>query len=93
VETYRTAMRGFAGQTILDVWYTRLNIEDAIAEYRATLTARQWKQDKADLKATEKALAKAHTRDRLQAVAKLTTVTDGRRRIISDRHWSCPSTS
>jgi uncharacterized protein (DUF2252 family) len=84
VESYRTAMRGFASQSILDVWYAHLNIEDAIAEYRATLTARQRKQDKADLKATEKLLAKAHTRDSLQAVGKLTTVTDGRRRIISD---------
>jgi uncharacterized protein (DUF2252 family) len=84
VETYRTAMRGFASQTILDVWYAHLNIEDAVAEYRATLTGRKLKQDKADLKATEKLLAKAHTRDSLQAVGKLTTVTGGRRRIISD---------
>jgi uncharacterized protein (DUF2252 family) len=84
VETYRTAMRGFAGQTILDVWYAHLNIEDAVAEYRATLTARKRKQEKADLKAAEKGFAKAHTRDSLQAVGKLTTVTGGRRRIISD---------
>ena len=84
VETYRTAMRGFATQPILDVWYAHLNIEDAVAEYQATLTARQRKQDKADLKATQKLLARAHTRDSLQAVGKLTTVTDGRRRIISD---------
>jgi uncharacterized protein (DUF2252 family) len=55
VEAYRTAMRGFAAQPILDVWYTHLNLEQAIAEYRGTLSA--WK---------------------------LTTVTDGRRRITSD---------
>jgi uncharacterized protein (DUF2252 family) len=84
VETYRTAMRGFAAQTILDVWYAHLNIEDAVATYRSTLTARKLKQQKADLKATEKLLAKAHTRDSLQAVGKLTTVADGRRRIVSD---------
>jgi uncharacterized protein (DUF2252 family) len=41
VETYRTAMRGFATQTILDVWYAHLNIEDAVATYRSTLTARK----------------------------------------------------
>jgi uncharacterized protein (DUF2252 family) len=84
VETYRTTMRGFATQTILDVWYAHLNIEDAVAEYRSTLSARKLKKDKTDLKATEKLLAKAHTRDSLQAISKLTTVTNGRRRIISD---------
>jgi uncharacterized protein (DUF2252 family) len=84
VETYRTAMRGFTTQTILDVWYAHLNIEDAVAEYQSTLTGRKSKEQKADLKATKKLLAKAHTRDSLQATAKLTTLTDGRRRIISD---------
>jgi uncharacterized protein (DUF2252 family) len=84
VETYRTAMRGFASQTILDVWYAHLNIEEAVATYRSTLTARKVKEQKADLKATGKLLAKAHTRDSLQAVAKLTTVAEGRRRIVSD---------
>jgi uncharacterized protein (DUF2252 family) len=84
VESYRSAMAGFATQPILEVWYAHLNIEDAVAEYRATLTPRKSKEQKADLKATQKLLAKAHTRDSLQAVGKLTTVTDGRRRIISD---------
>jgi hypothetical protein len=77
-------MRGFATQSILEVWYAHLNIEEAVAEYRSTLTARELKQRKADLKATKKLLAKAHTRDSLQAIGKLTTMTDGRRRIISD---------
>jgi uncharacterized protein (DUF2252 family) len=84
VETYRSALRGFASQTILDVWYAHLNIEDTVATYRSTLTARKLKEQKADLKATGKLLAKAHTRDSLQAVAKLTTIADGRRRIVSD---------
>jgi uncharacterized protein (DUF2252 family) len=84
VESYRTAMAGFVTQPILEVWYAHLNIEDAVAEYRSTLTPRKAKEQKADLKATQKLLAKAHTRDSLQAVGKLTTVTDGRRRIISD---------
>jgi hypothetical protein len=84
VETYRTAMRGFAAQPILDVWYAHLNIEDAVAEDRSTLTARKLKEQKADIKATERLLAKARTRDSLQAVGKLTTVVDGMRRIVSD---------
>ncbi len=84
VESYRTAMRGFASQTILAVWYAHLNIEDALAEYRSTLTGHRLKENKKGLKAAETLLAKAHTRDSLQAIEKLTTVTDGRRQIISD---------
>ena len=44
VETYRSAMRSFASQTILDVWYAHLNIEDAVAEYRSTLPSRKLKE-------------------------------------------------
>jgi uncharacterized protein (DUF2252 family) len=84
VESYRTAMRTFAGQTILDVWYAHLDIEEAVAGFKSTLTAPRLKRDKADLKATDRALAKAHTRDSLQAIDKLTTMTNGRRRITSD---------
>jgi uncharacterized protein (DUF2252 family) len=84
VESYRTAMRAFADQTILDVWYAHLDVEDAVAEFKSTLTARKLKKGKADLKATETRLAKAHTRDSLQAIGKLTSKVDGRRRITSD---------
>jgi uncharacterized protein (DUF2252 family) len=84
VESYRTAMRTFASQSILDVWYAHLNIEDAIAKYKASLSARRLKKSKGDFKAAEASVAKAHTRDSLQAIGKLTTVTDGRRRIVSD---------
>ena len=82
VETYRTAMRDFAAQPILTVWYQHLEIEQAIAEYKATLTAGKSKERKARFKATEAALAKAHTRDSLQAIEKLTAVVDGKRQII-----------
>jgi uncharacterized protein (DUF2252 family) len=84
VESYRTAMRTFAGQTILEVWYAHLNIEDAVAEFKSTLTARRLKKDKSGLRAADKLLAKAHTRDGLQAIEKLTTMTGGQRRITSD---------
>ncbi|MGH8833750.1 MAG: DUF2252 domain-containing protein [Actinomycetes bacterium] len=85
VESYRTAMRTFATQTVLDVWYAHLDIEDAVAEFKSTLSARRLKEDKTDLKTTETVLAKARsTRNSLQAIGKLTAVVDGRRRIISD---------
>jgi uncharacterized protein (DUF2252 family) len=76
-EGYRTAMRGFAQQPFLDVWYAHLDIEQAIREFRSQVNAKR-------LKTAEKMLAKAHTRDSTQALSKLTTVVEGRRRIISD---------
>jgi uncharacterized protein (DUF2252 family) len=76
-EGYRTAMGGFAEQAFLDVWYAHLDIEPAIREFRSQIKAKK-------LKEFEKLLAKAHTRDSTQALAKLTTVVEGRRRIISD---------
>jgi len=76
-EGYRTAMRGFAEQPLLDVWYAHLDIEDAIGQFRSQMKAKRFK-------AAGKLLAKAHTRDSTKALAKLTAVADGRRRIISD---------
>ena len=84
VESYRTAMRAFAAQPILSVWYAHLNMEQALAEYKSSLTARKLKERKARLKATDAALAKARTRDSLQAIGKLTTVVDGKRQIVSN---------
>src|SRR5262245_8316797 len=81
---YRTAMRAFATQTILDVWYARFNIEDVLQEYEASLTPRKLKRRKAAIDKVEAQLAKAHTRDNLQAIDKLTTVVDGHRQIIND---------
>jgi uncharacterized protein (DUF2252 family) len=76
-EGYRTAMREFAEQTFLDVWYAHLDIEQAIGQFRSQMKAKSYTE-------VEKTLAKAHTRDSMQALRKLTTVVEGRRRIISD---------
>src|SRR5580698_9666038 len=76
-EGYRTAIRGFAEQPFLDVWYAHLDVEPAIRELTSDLKAKR-------LKAFEKMLAKAHTKDSTSALAKLTTEVDGQRRIISD---------
>jgi uncharacterized protein (DUF2252 family) len=76
-EAYRTAMRGFAQQPLLDVWYAHLDIEPAIGEFRSQVKAKRFK-------AAEDLLAKAHSSDSTKALGKLTTVVDGRRQIISD---------
>ncbi len=76
-EGYRTAMQGFAGQPFLDVWYAHLDIEPALSEFRSQIKAKRLKEFQA-------LLAKAHSSDSMKALGKLTTVVDGRRRIISD---------
>jgi hypothetical protein len=76
-ESYRTAMRSFAEQPFLEVWYAHLDIEPALADFRSQVEAKKFK-------AAEALLAKAHTSDSTKALRKLTTVVDGRRRIISD---------
>ena len=76
-EGYRTAMRAFAEQPLLEVWYAHLDIEPALAQYRAQMNAKRYKL-------AEKLLAKAHTQDSMKALGKLTTVVEGQRRIVSD---------
>ena len=53
-EGYRTAMRGFAEQTFMDVWYAHVDIQPALAEFRSQMKAKRYKE-------AEKLLAKAHT--------------------------------
>jgi uncharacterized protein (DUF2252 family) len=77
VEAYRTAMREFAGQPFLAVWYAHLDVDDAIARYRSQMK-------KSRVKATQKMVAQAHTEDSTKALGKLTTQDGGQRRIISD---------
>ena len=77
VESYRTAMRAFAEQPFLAVWYAHLDVDDAIAQYRSQMKKKR-------VKATQKMVAKAHTHDSMKALRKLTTQADGQRRIISD---------
>ena len=55
-EGYRTAMRAFADQPLLDVWYAHVDIEQAIGEFRSQMKAKR-------LKEAEALLAKAHTAD------------------------------
>ncbi len=74
---YRTAMRGFADQPLLSVWYSHLDIEQAIGDFRAQMKAKRFKK-------AEALLAKAHTADSTKAQRKLTTIAaGGQRRIIS----------
>jgi uncharacterized protein (DUF2252 family) len=74
---YREAIRSFAGMPTLDVWYSRLDVEDVLRQFKDDLKRKRYR-------ATEQLMAKARKRDSTQALGKLTAVMDGRRRIISD---------
>ena len=74
--SYRTAMRGFAEQSLLDVWYAHLDVEDAMREFTVGVKAKR-------VKTLDSMVAKARTRDSMQALDKLTTVVDGERQIVN----------
>jgi uncharacterized protein (DUF2252 family) len=77
VESYRTAMAGFAAMNNLDVWYSHLDIEAVLKELGSQLQPAQ-------VKRTKKALAKARTKDSMSAFSKLTHVVDGEARIVAE---------
>ncbi len=77
VEAYRSAMAGFAAMQNLDVWYAHLDIENTLQELGSQLKAKQ-------VKRTEKALAKARTKDSLSSFSKLTREVDGEPRIVDE---------
>jgi uncharacterized protein (DUF2252 family) len=74
---YRSAMREFAGLRNLEVWYAHAQVEAGLPRMQAML-------DKKNLKEAERTVAKARTKDSMEAFAKLTHVVDGERRIISE---------
>ena len=84
VRTYRTTMREFARQPFMSVWYAHLPLEDALRDYEQNLAPRVLKRGREALDDTRALLAKARTRDSLQALRKLSTVVDGSRRLIND---------
>ncbi|MGA8718541.1 MAG: DUF2252 family protein, partial [Solirubrobacteraceae bacterium] len=75
VARYRTAMAEFAGMNNLDVWYSRLEIESVLQDLAPKFKQKQ-------VKRTEKALAKAHTKDSMTAFSKLTESVNGDVRIV-----------
>jgi hypothetical protein len=76
-EGYRTEMRSLAERRHLDVWYRRLDIEKLLVDLGPNLAP-------ASRKRSEKELAKARTRDSMQAFDKLTHQAGGDVRIITD---------
>ncbi len=80
VARYRTAMAEFAGMKNLDVWYSRLEIESVLEELAPRFKQKMVKQKM--VKQTQKALAKARSKDSMTAFSKLTESVNGDVRIV-----------
>jgi hypothetical protein len=84
---YRTEMAKLAAMRDLDVWYARLDIEAVLREIGGSLGLAGGKgSDRTMTKVqarAEKQLAKAKTRDSMQALEKLTEVVDGQTRFVN----------
>jgi uncharacterized protein (DUF2252 family) len=77
VAQYRAAMHEFAAMKNLAVWYSHSDIDAALAELRRGVAPAARKRAEANI-------AKARTRDSMQAFGKLTHLVDGERRIVSN---------
>jgi uncharacterized protein (DUF2252 family) len=74
--SYRQSMASFSTMRTMDVWYTRIDVEDLMRVSQGlSATA---------IKRFEKNVAKARAKDSMSAFAKLTEVADGEPRFISN---------
>jgi uncharacterized protein (DUF2252 family) len=73
---YREAITTFADKGNLAVWYASLDMDEVLTRVGDQLDSKRRSRTRATL-------SKAHNRDSVQALAKLTTVVDGRTRIRS----------
>jgi uncharacterized protein (DUF2252 family) len=88
VAGYREAMAGFAEMGTLEIFYAHLAEDELLQGVRSAVAEdgedkKGAKAAKRVTKRTAKTLAKAHTRDSLQALSKLGEVVEGRYRIVS----------
>jgi uncharacterized protein (DUF2252 family) len=74
---YRQTMRTFASMSNIDVWYARVDLDLVEKMFSPRMAAK-------DRKVVAKNLAKARTKDSMQAFGKLAGVVDGQTRIIAD---------
>jgi uncharacterized protein (DUF2252 family) len=83
-QTYRESMRQMASLSNLEVWYFHVDATELVASLQSQ-AATSGSKKQAQMAATAtKALAKAHTKDSLRALDKLTHVVDGQRCIVSE---------
>jgi uncharacterized protein (DUF2252 family) len=88
VTAYRKAMAEFAQMGTMAIWYAYLDEDELMKAIRSTAakaskTKKEAKVAKRAEKTAQKTRQKAHTRDSLQALAKLGEQVDGHYRIVS----------
>jgi uncharacterized protein (DUF2252 family) len=74
---YREAIRGLAGKSNLDLWYSRIDVDEIAAVTAQQASGKQRKR-------FERNVDKARSKDSMRAFTKLTTIVDGEPRIASD---------
>jgi uncharacterized protein (DUF2252 family) len=79
--SYRDSLRTFAAMRNLDIWYSRIDIDDVFQRMRREALL---KGQKAAKERAEANLAKTRTKDSMKAFKKLTEVVDGEVRIKGD---------
>jgi len=72
--SYREAMRAFANESILEVWYAHLDIDTLLPQFQSLLDPKR-------TPAVWRAVVKARAHDSLDAFAKLAEMVDGQPRI------------
>ena len=77
MSSYRKAMASFAEMRTMDVWYSRLDVDEAFADLSGRLSQKA-------IARFEKNVAKARTKDSLSAFSKLTRMVDGEPRIVAN---------
>ena len=75
--SYREAMKSFAGMGNLELWYSRIHVDDFFEQVVHRVSPKQ-------VKRFERNVAKARSKDSLKAFTKLTELVDGEPRIVSD---------
>lgn len=87
VRSYREAMARFAEMGTLDIWYARMSEAQLMQAIGLDVASRKGKVLKKKARDMEKTarqtVAKAHTRDSLQALSRLVELVDGEYRIVS----------
>ena len=77
VRAYREGIRSFAAMRNLDLWYSRIDVDQMLAQAAQRANPKVQKR-------FERNIAKAQSKDSIKAFAKLTTMVDGEPRIASD---------
>ena len=78
--SYRESIHTFAAMRNLDIWYSRIDIDDLLVQVRAEALGKDAKAEKR----LEANVAKGRTKDSMKAFGKLTQEVDGELRIVGD---------